>query len=245
MLVRIRRFLVTGRGRLAVAAIVAVGLGPALLAGAPSALAHAQPPPPPPPKPPVKHEPPACEPTTCAVLAREVCEMLGGCNHRHSLDSLWRQTARNQEGFARAIEAAGVDSRPTSFGWEAHHIVPIGDKYAYVAQAILQRVGIPANAGVNGVFLRGPRLKKGKAAYKRLPASAKRRLYHLDLNGNFNRMYYGEVINRALLGACSVHTGRCSRAAAERILQQLRQAMVAGSPEFLRPGRIRHTVLVP
>lgn len=86
--------------------------------------------------------------------------------------------------------------------WQAHHIVPVGDRRARAARALLFRCQIHPNASLNGYWLRGAgliRVKRDGApnpAYRKLrrkrPDLA-RRAYHAD---SFTDAYF-RVLSRA------------------------------------------------
>ncbi|MBV9309544.1 MAG: AHH domain-containing protein [Solirubrobacterales bacterium] len=191
---------------------------------------------PPPGKPPTRRPPP-CEPVECARIAYKVCKLLGGCKHHNSLDSRWRATRRDPK-FGSNINRSG-DPRPHG-DWQAHHIIPIKDPNAYVAQAIAWKCGIRPNDGINGVWLRGPKLKRGTPGYKRLPASLKRRVYHGDTTGGSNAVRYAQIVNKAMLAAYDRKHRTCIPGAAQKVLLELRGALANGTLNFYGPHSVRH-----
>ncbi|WP_205699464.1 AHH domain-containing protein [Conexibacter sp. SYSU D00693] len=83
-------------------------------------------------------------------------------------------------------------------GWDAHHIIPTGDRRARVQRARSFRCRLHPNLAANGIYLRGPGLRKtrnGKEtrAYRQLRESAPdlaQRTYHADTfqNAYFDRL---------------------------------------------------------
>ena len=192
---------------------------------------------PPPGKPPTNRRPPPCEPAQCARIAYKICKLLGGCKHHNSADAKWRATRRDPR-FAARINSSG-DPRPKG-DWQAHHIIPIKDPNAYVAQAIAWTCGIRPNDGINGVWLRGPKLKRGTPGYKKLPASLKRRTYHGDTTGGSNAVRYAQIVNKAMLAAYDRKRRACIPGAAQKILLELRGALANGTLNFYGSHSVRH-----
>jgi len=174
-----------------------------------------------------------CKPVfSCVELARQVCRALGGCK---TPSERWRAQPRNAKLFAQRTAADG-EPRPQQQAelWQLHHIVPIGDHHAYVAQSIAFRVGIRPNDGVNGVWLRGPELRKGTPGYAALTRAQRRRIYHGVFSGRPNRAHYAQVVNRRLLSACPGQ--RCTRARVDGALRGIRRDLINGNAAFYRPG---------
>lgn len=82
-------------------------------------------------------------------------------------------------------------------GWEAHHVVPAGERSQQfaLAQAYAYACWVEPNGAINGVWLRGPKLKSTKRAYKeKLTPELRRRAYHPHLR----RASYAEWISSDL-----------------------------------------------
>ena len=176
---------------------------------------------------------PAC-PLHAQEEAYRICKRLHACgtspNNPASGDARWRREGAkvNWNAFGAAINGSG-DPLPgprSLFG--PHHIIPPTDPRFGVAQLIAWRCGIRPHDGVNGVWLRGPRAKKGTPGYKSLSPSARKRVYHGDTFG----LRYVYVINKALLPAYNPVTHYCNRLVALHILSVLRGRLISGSPSF-------------
>jgi YD repeat-containing protein len=131
-------------------------------------------------------------------------------------------TISSQTRLIRNLSNAGErlrEARPPgpSNGWHAHHIVAKGftTRGATVAQAYAYRCGLDPNEASNGVWLRGPALKEGKA-YNALPPNLRNRAYHPYLHTN---RYFAELAAelRSLFD-----DGRCTRSEIQQKLFDIR-----------------------
>lgn len=248
---RVERLSRSRRMAAVLAALVALGaslvtapIAAASSSDGPITVAIATAPPPPPPRPPTpppggprypdgrRWEP--CRPVFgCVEIARQVCRALRGCK---TPGERWRATRRNAPQFENQTAADGEPLPGVRAQWQLHHIIPIHDRYSYVAQSIAWKVGIKPNDGVNGVWLRGPKLARGTPAYDALPANSplRRRIYHPSLSGPRNRAHYARLVNKRLLSACPGQ--RCTRARVDEALRGLRGGLIRGNPGFYRPG---------
>lgn len=134
------------------------------------------------------------------------------------------QAGRNPSAELRSrLLGAGQAPADGPAGFDAHHIVPAGEKnhIAAQAEAAAYTCGIYANEVENGVFLRGPTLRKDKPRYKHLSRDGKRRAYHPRLR---NEQYFTWV-REALIHA-TYGNGLCVRQSARSALAGLKQRLL-------------------
>jgi hypothetical protein len=111
-------------------------------------------------------------------------------------------------------------------GWEAHHIIPSGDRFSAAAQAAGYACDIHPNGAVNGVWLRGRNLKSNQTAYSNLNRAERTRAAHSATFSPAYRTWIAGILAPFVNpdGSCKA-TGHAGMVNALRGLQD---AMIAG-----------------
>jgi len=123
-----------------------------------------------------------------------------------------------------------VDKDRNRDGWEAHHIIPSGERQAVSARISGFRCHIHPNAENNGIWLRGPSRADGTPGYKRLRPDDQKRLRH-------SRARTNNYLNRIndLMASARAPNNRCNDRRARQLLGQIKEQLAGGIEDIHEP----------
>lgn len=146
----------------------------------------------------------------------------------------WRTEASFGISSPSAVLGANLrrakDLPPTPRGFQAHHIVPASyATRAARAQRFAYDCGFPPNGEPNGVWLRGPSLRKrgeagathSTAAYRRLPPDGKRRAYHPTIHTRHHFDWIAGLLDAVVHG-----NDQCRQPAGDATLRSVKEALL-------------------